>query len=525
MSKVYLAMDKKLNKQWAVKEIERTAIGNAFDEVNMIKKLDHPALPRVVDIIVNEDTVYIIMDYIEGEPLSKILDTHGALPENVVLGMAKQLCCVLYYLHTCDPPIIYRDMKPSNIILNPDGNIKLIDFGIAREYKEESIKDTVILGTRGYAAPEQIRGREQTDARTDIYCLGITLYQMLTGRSPCEPPYEICPIRQINPILSGGLENIISKCTKLNPNDRYQTCTELLYALNHYEEADDIYLFKQRKKFFLFIIISGITLLLFLSGLFSQRMKEKINNTDYFHNLQMAEKSSSDSEQLQYYLKAIEIKPYKIDAYLEILDVFKSDTAFTLEEEAVLKEQMNINLTMLRKKKDYARLAFEIGKLYWYYYDYGKTTENDNRITRMKGSINWFEDAAGDYEMAKVYKEIAKFNRDITLNVEEGADTGIYISYWENLKELIFNTDKAVNNPEIINLEIYRLIIYSIETYAVRFQLEGVSESDMRLIYESVKSKIDTLIPVAEKTRQIKEEISNRIPFASDAITNAYRNI
>lgn len=265
MSKVYLAMDKNLNKQWAIKEIERKAydknnevvVASAMAEANMMKKLDYPSLPRIVDIIEKENVIYVVMDYIEGETLSSVLSKEGAQPQEVVIEWAKELCRVLDYLHTQNPPIIYRDMKPANIMLQPNGNIKLIDFGIAREYKEQNLADTVSLGTKGYAAPEQFGGKGQTDARTDVYCLGVTLYHLLTGQNPCEPPYEIYPIRYWNPQLSSGLEAIIQKCTQLNPEDRYQSCAELLYALDHYDEMDEGYRKKQKNKLKVFFITAG----------------------------------------------------------------------------------------------------------------------------------------------------------------------------------------------------------------------------------------------------------------------------
>ena len=127
----------------------------------------------------------------------------------------KQLCDVLAYLHSRKPPIIYRDMKPDNVQLKPDGTITLLDFGTAREYKYRGAEgsDTSCLGTRGYAAPEQYGGMGETDARTDIYCLGATLYHLLTGHNPSLPPYEMKPIRTINPALPRGLEQIILRCT------------------------------------------------------------------------------------------------------------------------------------------------------------------------------------------------------------------------------------------------------------------------------------------------------------------------
>lgn len=260
MSIVYLAMDNRLNKQWAVKELKNDGsqsvemlLGRMEREANILKKVDHPVLPRIVDIIDKAGTVYVVMDYIQGLALDKILKEEGAQPQEKVIEWAKELASALDYLHSLEPPIIYRDMKPSNIMLQPDGRVKLIDFGTAKEYLSENIADTTALGTRGYAAPEQF-GDEQghgiyvTDARTDIYCLGATIYHIITGKNPGEPPYEMRPVREWNPMLSSGIEKIILKCTQPNPEDRYQSCSELIYALEHYKELDYGYRKRQIKK-------------------------------------------------------------------------------------------------------------------------------------------------------------------------------------------------------------------------------------------------------------------------------------
>jgi len=234
MSKVYLAENIKLGSLWAIKEISKKNEMKIdfLAEPNILKKLEHPALPRVFDIIENEDSIYVVVDYIEGMSLDVKLAEAGSLPEKVVLDWAKQLCDVLEYLHVHKPnPIIYRDMKPSNIILTMSGSLKLIDFGIAREYKNDSSYDTVYIGTRGYAAPEQY-GSGQTTVATDIYSLGVTLYQLLTGKSPNEPPYELKPVRTYNRSFSTAIEKIIIKCTRQNPLERYQSIGELLLELN-----------------------------------------------------------------------------------------------------------------------------------------------------------------------------------------------------------------------------------------------------------------------------------------------------
>lgn len=233
MGKVYLARNINTDTLWAIKEVcgaEASRV-DLMAEPKLLKKLDHPALPILFDILEQDGKLYMISDYIDGVSLDKKLQAEGKIAEEIVIDWAIQLCKVLDYLHTFEPnPIIYRDMKPSNIILSGSGLLKLIDFGIAREYKPESDTDTVYIGTRGYAAPEQY-GTGQTSAASDIYSLGVTLHQLLTGKNPLKPPFEFKPIRHYDQLLSAEMEAIVSKCTSTNCQDRYQSAAQLLNAL------------------------------------------------------------------------------------------------------------------------------------------------------------------------------------------------------------------------------------------------------------------------------------------------------
>lgn len=231
---------------------------NLQNEINTLKRIRHPGLPYLNDIIsktADDDTVYIITEYIEGEPLDEIVAKYGAQRQENVVAWAKQLCDALEYLHTLYPSIIYRDMKPSNIILQPNGCVVLIDFGFAREYKYGKRTDTVYLGNKGYAAPEQFGGLGQTDERTDIYGLGTTLYYLITGQSPAEQPfYNLKPIRYWNSSLSIGLEKIIDKCVQQNRQERYASCAHLRWDLDHYVLPDTQNQKKQHRKIWLFIV-------------------------------------------------------------------------------------------------------------------------------------------------------------------------------------------------------------------------------------------------------------------------------
>ena len=169
MSVVYLALNERANKTWAIKEVRKDGIQDfttvkqgLIVETNILKSLSHKYLPGIIDVIDDEDTFIIVMDYIEGKSLNKVLQEsleRDNLPIGVedVISWGIQLCDVLYYLHTREHPIIYRDMKPANVMLKPNGEISLIDFGTARVFKTGNSEDTTCLGTPGYAAPAGVR--------------------------------------------------------------------------------------------------------------------------------------------------------------------------------------------------------------------------------------------------------------------------------------------------------------------------------------------------------------------------------
>lgn len=271
MSVVYLALNEKANKTWAIKEVRKDGVQDfttvkqgLIAETNILKSLNHKYLPSIIDVIDDGDSFLIVMDYIQGKSLDKILKTSmekDGLPIALddVISWGKQLCEVFYYLHTRPNPIIYRDMKPGNVMLKPDGEISLIDFGTARTFKQGNQEDTTCLGTPGYASPEQYGGNGQSTPRSDIYCLGATLHHLITGRNPSATPFSFPKITQCRPSLLDenpredlnkllGLEMIIDKCTQYEPEDRYESCLEMLYDLEHIEELSVPYRKKLKRK-------------------------------------------------------------------------------------------------------------------------------------------------------------------------------------------------------------------------------------------------------------------------------------
>jgi serine/threonine-protein kinase len=217
-------------------------------EAALLARLRHPHLPRVSDQFDEDGKYYLVMEFIEGRTLSETLRwAGGRLPLDRALDYADQLCDVLTYLHSQSPPIIYRDLKPSNVMVvsDEDGGSKppasildprssqlvLIDFGIARFYRPGQAGDTAIYGTTGYAPPEQY-GRGQTDARTDIYALGVLLHQLLTGHDPTTTPFALPPPRTLNPNIPPQIAAALERATDSNREARFADIAAFRAALH-----------------------------------------------------------------------------------------------------------------------------------------------------------------------------------------------------------------------------------------------------------------------------------------------------
>lgn len=235
MGAVYQVQDQKVfGKRWALKELVNTfadpadwaqATQQFKSEAKILVNLSHPNLPQVADFFSESGRQYLVMEFVAGETLEAILGkTPGFLPEATVLDWAAQLCDVLDYLHSQKPnPVIFRDLKPDNIMLTPGGTIKLIDFGIARIFDPAKKTDTLKMGTIGYASPEQYAGHGQTDARSDIYALGVTLHRLLTRHDPSTQPFVLPPPDKLNNRISQNTVQVILKATEIDPGKRYQS--------------------------------------------------------------------------------------------------------------------------------------------------------------------------------------------------------------------------------------------------------------------------------------------------------------
>lgn len=228
----FCAVKEKTIYMWPPKE-KPFAIRSFLQEINILLRLRHPNLPKVHDFFHDKvsERYYLIMDYVDGPDLEqKLLQQGQPFPEGQVRDWAIQLCHVLTYLHEQQPAVIFRDVKPENILLDQEGKILLVDFSTARFFQPKKANDTHIIGTPGYAAPEQYTG--QTDARSDIHNLGVTLWRLLTLQEPADNPSPLPGVRTYNKRISTKMEAIIQKATAPEPIDRFQTAQGLSTALS-----------------------------------------------------------------------------------------------------------------------------------------------------------------------------------------------------------------------------------------------------------------------------------------------------
>lgn len=537
MSVVYMAINEKANKTWAVKEVRKdskmdfnTVKQGLMAEIETLKNLKHPNLPSIIDVIEDDDSFIIVMDYIEGRSLDKIIEENGAQPEAYVVEWAKQLCDVFGYLHSRTPPIIYRDMKPANIMLKPDGNIMVIDFGTAKHY-EIDLGETTGIGTIGYAAPEQYigSGLGRTDARTDIYCLGITMYHLLTNIDPCKNLISDKSIRAVNPALSHGLDAIIQKCTQYQPSDRYQSCAELMYDLENYEILEPLYKKKQKRKLGVFFLTILMAAIFAASGLVTNYIASQKATDTYETKLYEASKSVDYDEKLELYKECIAIpkKAGEKDAYLGMIQVFKdNDDVFTQSEANMLTKYIKNNKTALQSNPDnYTEICFETGKLYWYYYQGENASIVSDEFTGAIYAVEWFSDVPEgykDYGMASAYANIGSFYRNIARYVVEASDKGQYKPFFENMEKLLNSVALNEDESEIVRLELLEMSRSALQQYATKFKGDGITQKQMQDMHTMISDAVNSIATSADKTEEKKNNTISMLDDTKNAIETAF---
>ena len=542
MSVVYLAINERANKTWAVKEVRKDGVSDfevvkqgLIVETEMLKSLDHPHLPSIIDVIDTKDSFIIVMDYIQGESLEKRLRRTNNAPQKKedVMEWAKQLCDVLGYLHTREKPIIYRDMKPANVMLKPDGNVTLIDFGTAREFKSRSVADTTCLGTRGYAAPEQYGGMGQTDPRTDIYCLGATLYHLITGHSPADPPYEIRPIGEWLPQYAGsGLEAIIIKCTQQDPSQRYQSCAELMYALEH-EEENTLQAKKSRENQWRSFMASCTLCLAGVLGMagFWFAWNNQVQSS-YDSLVSMAKNAPDQQTMSDYYRRAIAMDPQQGEAYEELLSAIDRDYEVTAEESMMFisavehtdgGSQRSIDFLKSGNRDAYDKLCYRVASDYYFFYEGA-----DNRVR----AATWYAEVLDSNNITPQQQEIARrlykigeyYDRLGTnySKFEFVEQQVTYTDYWNDLVAITEGNLMEITGHAYIVLGLYKNMAVEVYRLAPEFKEEGITRQQMEEQLNNIEQRLGNITPEDDEDKAEMQKILKNVEQASAMLESVF---
>lgn len=487
-STVYLAVHRRLGQRWAIKEIDRTYCENygmanrqLIAEADILKRLRHPALPQIIDIIEDERSLWLVMEFVEGITLQKWIAREGAATERQVIAWGRQLGALFSYLHAQEPPIIYRDLKPENLMVEADGRLVLIDFGTAREYSHDSpMGDTTYLGTRGYAAPEQYGGMGQTDFRTDIYGIGMTLYYALTGQSPEKPPYQMAPPEVWSDKASPALQKLILKCVQTAPKERYQNCEEFLGALNRIPSHASVRTSRERGRLLICLVGAVVLAITFAFG--CRQITSMNRRREAIACVEEAEKSIQKKMAEKSYRQALLLSPACEEIYESLREYFIKPNDFQMEDAAMLTnilmtecgESHVIDVLRRDNEKAYATFCYALG--IGYFYDMGG-------FTGKKMAESWFSELlelpsqaveTGVRQRAAAYADICGYYNTFLKNGQDKSgerETKDFYDFYKTLHKLnrIAITEKSKASDFSAACLIAREVAVEISCYSEAF--------------------------------------------------------
>lgn len=589
MANVWLARDVRLGKLWAIKEIKPNAGGARgrilrqaiIDEANLMKRLDHPAIPRVVDIMDVGSTLFVVMDYVDGRELGGMLRLQGhPFRQEEVIGWGVQLCDVLGYLHAQSPAIIYRDVKPSNVMLRDDGSVRLIDFGICMERSANANNDGRIVGTPGYAAPEQVpqpmphpRPRRLdpacvVDERADVYALGATLYTLVTGHVPKrvtdtwgveQVSFDMRPIRSWDPGLSEGLERILTKATMRDPGKRYASMVELRYDLEHHEELTDEWRQTQLRKVMRFRLLRRSAFAACALGVLCVTLGLVVKGHTYESLMRRARAASpvstgsAPSEAERLYEEALELRPRSLDPYRGLLEVYEHDFRLTQGEDDRLREAF-MGVDALAHDRGYAQLCFDVGVAYLSYYGIEQSggSVGNVAVASVDAATPWFErvlEVCGnegsersqliddvDVRAAKAYGIVSSFYEQVTRAGREGRGAvAEYRAFWDSLQHVLEEqnrADDAHRHAEGVRLRLCQVATQALSstTYLAGFARAGITRDEANSLLATVRASYEGLGEFARADEYqvvygpVCSEIEQGMDLAQTNIQNVYAN-
>lgn len=460
----------------------------------------HPGIPAYIECVCDGKGEFagFVMEYVEGRSLQKILDDGRSFTVREAAVAGLQFCGIMEQLHGQDPPMIFRDLKPANILVRPDGKFVLVDYGAVRKLRKSAGSDTMRLGTDGYAAPEQYGGWEQSDERTDIYGIGAVLHHMVSGRPPLETG-----LRPLGEILGAKGESwqytemakVLLRCCVTAPSMRYSSCKELEKALQGVIKIDERTIpgSQERgwKHFILLINTAAVCLALALAlGVSAAGVK----TAEYCALIETAANETTLEEKKEVYQRAAALRPEDPEAYICFLRDLVEDCVITEGEKRALDDVLFArvstgqlwekaaggaegNLERMRKKRpgDYAALQMELGKVYFACYEGGREAAKQCfRNALAEGGI-WF----GDREMAEAM--------EVVLGEEW---TGERIGAWRVLEETA-EREAEMSGNGVFAAAVCKAAAVEIALFADRYEEAGADPETVKEVVQIAGSFVD----------------------------------
>lgn len=531
MSNVYKVVSKDLaDKFWALKEVNLDNHDRAtteqkalLHEAKLLVKLNHPFIPRITTTKTTKHTRFIVMDWVEGVPVSYLINSKE-MTSAKALDISIKVCEILGYLHNRPIPILYRDMKPQNLMYQSNGNVVLIDFGISVEKDGNPLPDR--MSSLGYLDPYALAVGQASlkngvpprypDLRSDIYSLGWTMFHMFTGISPLAykklieknkekglPEDTSRDPRLVSPNISPYIAKIIMKATEPLPENRYASIEELQYDLEDVENQEKGTKKVKKKRLRTVISLFAVGALLMVSSSVPYLAHQNLKKDKYTVLVDTATKTGKMSD----FLKVIEYNPNDITPYFGMVDAIKSDGQFTPEEEKDFLDSVNSNISFIQKDSRYKQFAFEVGRLYWLYYT-GKDGESI--------SSRWFKDAKDYSDLAPVYASIGSFQSDITKYANEGDDAGRYKKQWDLLNSVNGQSD-------LVTLQVDKAKLSLIISYIYRLKSDGVSKDSIESTLNGIEAFVNSQKDVQGRQADIVNEIkTSLLDQAKSVVSDAY---
>lgn len=528
MSDVYQVTDLTMNKDWIVKQIHRPSsfvnltlkerrvreleYNSLMHESNLMSKLQHPSIPRITKRVEDDNNVFLVMDYIPGDDLNSLLNTNK-LTEETAVAICLKLARVLSYLHNLQNKIVYRDIKPANVILHGE-QVFLIDFGIAEVITPNHKYPANALGTPGYVPPEQEDINQPLTPQSDIYAFGVLLYQLVTGVSPIakhrfvdsdgvtreefvQPQGGKFDLLKVDKSLSSGIAHVIAKCTEPDLSKRYSDMYAVMADLKNYHEFDNSVRKEYRRKVRTVRTVTsvGIATILLSAVPFFLNYQESSNE------FSTAVAVARSSGLLQDYINASSLKPSDMSLYFGMLDSIKSDGVFTPEEEREFLSAVNPHISTIQGSDEYAEFAYQVGSTYWFYY------VGADETTPYTLSVEWLRDAVElDYNPTegispKSMLAVGEFYKTVSSRIRSDSDVGMYAGFWDSLSSIDMSSE-----PDIVRTRVYMVYSDLINTYSYKLSQDGVSKAQVQDVVVEISDYVSSTTP-SESNRENFEKL------------------